>query len=113
MCDAATELLKKPKYKFKISTIHRSTEFLKVLVDTFFDDPFSNCSKETLVDWPEYQKIQRKAFMEYLEKIFTKDFLGLRTDKFYYAIMELKLKNNYKNYRKFFKNLKFFEKNTN
>lgn len=112
MCDTATELFKNPKYKFKISTIHRSAEFLEVLVDTFFDDPFSNCSEETPVDWPEYQKIRHKAFMEYLEKIFTKEFLELRPDTFYHAITELKLQNNYKNYLKFFENLKFFKKNT-
>lgn len=117
MCDISiatpVEPLVKPKYRFKISTIHRSVEFLEAIVDTFFVDPFSNCSKETLIAWHEYREIQHKAFMEYLERIFTKEFLELYNDKFYYSITELKVRNNYNSYLKFFNNLRFFEKNIN
>lgn len=113
MYDTSTIPTINPNHNFKISTIHRSVEFLEAIVDTFFVDPFSNCSKETLIVWHEYREIQHKAFMEYLERIFTKEFLELHNDKFYYSITELKVRNNYNSYLKFFNNLRFFEKNTN
>ena len=107
MCDTSTIPPIKPKYRFKTSTIYSSVDFLKSIADMFFINPFVNCSKETPVDWSEYLEIQYKTFMEYLERIFTKEFLELRNDKFYYSLIEFKVRDNYNKY------LKFFEKNTN
>lgn len=103
MCDTTTELFKEYKHDFKISTIYQSYNFLEAIANSFFDDPLANCSEETLVDWPEYRRIQYKAFLDYIRKIFTEEFLELRSATTYYAIFADKIEDNYNSYLKFFK----------
>ena len=113
MCDNTTNIPISPNLHFSISTLHISVDFLEALRDKFFDDPLANCSIETPVDWYEYRKIQYKAFMAYIKRIFTEEFLDLRSNTFYYNIIYDKLHENYNKYIRFFKDRGFFDKNDN
>ena len=112
MCDTSTISTITP-HNFKISTLHQSYDFLEAIRDRLLDDPLANCSKETPVDWYEYWRIQRKAFMDYIGRIFTKEFLDLRSDTFYYAIIYNKIQDNYNKYLRSFKDRGITLENTN
>lgn len=103
MYDTSTIPTINPNHNFKISTLYQSVDFLEAIRDKFFDDPLANCSIETPVDWYEYRKIQYKAFMDYIKRIFTEEFLEMRSNTFYYAMIESKIDNNYNKYLRFFK----------
>lgn len=105
MCDTIPTI--KHKHNFRMATIYQSYDFLEKIAETIFDDVLVNCSRETPVTWPEYRKIQLKAFMDYITKIFTKEFLELHSVSFYYMLIEHIIENNYNDY------LRFFNKNTN
>ena len=100
-------------HNFKLSTLHQSYDFLGAIRDAFFDDPLANCSKETPVDWYTYRNIQYKAFMEYIKRIFTEEFLGIRSNMSYYILIYDKIEDNYNKYLRFFKDLGIPLENTN
>lgn len=112
MCDT-TNIPINPNHNFKISTLHQSYDFLEAIRDKFFDDPLANCSIETPVDWYDYRKIQYEAFMAYIKRIFTEEFLGIRSNTFYYAMIESKIEDNYNKYLRFFKDRGILLENIN
>ena len=77
------------------TTIQDSAKLVKIIIDGLYIDNLSDCPKDKGITYDDYFAKHKAVIMEYLEKIFTKDFLSIRSDEFYDEVIDNRLRLRY------------------
>lgn len=77
------------------TTIHDSAKLVKIIIDGLYIDNLSDCPKDEGITYDDYFTKHKAVIMEYLEKIFTKDFLSIHSNEFYDEVIDNRLRMRY------------------
>lgn len=80
---------------FTQTTIHDSAKLVKIIIDGLYIDNLSDCPKDKGIAYDDYFAKHKEMIMEYLERVFTKDFLSIRSDEFINEIIDNRLRQRY------------------
>lgn len=80
---------------FTKTTIHDSAKLVKIIIDGLYIDNLSGCPKDKGITYDDYFTKHKAAIMEYLERIFTKDFLSIRSGEFCDEVIDNRLRQRY------------------
>ena len=77
------------------TTIHDSAKLVKIIIDGLYIDNPSDCPKDEGITYDDYFAKLKAVIMEYLAKIFTKDFLSIHSNEFYDEVINNRLRTRY------------------